>query len=275
MTYAEVRFRVKPQKEGFEILIAQLSELPFDSFVEEAKHLKAYIKIKDLFETDIQSCQVFSNPDFEVEYSIHDIEDVNWNQAWEDNFQPVKISENCVIRAPFHPSFEVEYELIIEPKMSFGTGHHETTYLILKAILDENLENKSVLDMGCGTGVLSILSEKRGADFVLAIDIDEWCFVNTLENKERNACQNIDVKQGSSEQIEGNFDVVLANINRNILIENLDTYVQHMNNEAIIYLSGFYEKDLKSIDDKCAELGLKYVKHQLKNDWVCVKFCKN
>jgi len=275
MTYAEVRFRVKPQKEGFEILIAQLSELPFDSFVEEAKHLKAYIKIKDLSETDIQSCQVFSNPDFEVEYSIHDIEDVNWNQAWEDNFQPVKIAENCVIRAPFHPSFEVEYELIIEPKMSFGTGHHETTHLILKAILDENLENKSVLDMGCGTGVLSILSEKRGADFVLAIDIDEWCFVNTLENKERNACQNIDVKQGSSEQIEGNFDVVLANINRNILIENLDTYVQHMNNEAIIYLSGFYEKDLKSIDDKCAELGLKYVKHQLKNDWVCVKFCKN
>lgn len=273
MTYAEVRFRVTPQIKGFQILIAQLSELPFDSFVEEAKHLKAYIKIKDLSEKDIQSCQIFSNPEFNLEYSIHDIEDVNWNQAWEDNFQPVKIAENCVIRAPFHSPFDVEYELVIEPKMSFGTGHHETTHLVLKAILDEDLENKSVLDMGCGTGVLSILSEKKGAKSILAIDIDEWCFVNTLENKERNDCHKIEVKQGSSEQIEGKFDVVLANINRNILMEHLGIYVQHMAKDAVVYLSGFYEKDLKSIDDKCAELGLKYVKHQLKNDWVCAKYC--
>lgn len=275
MTYAEVRFRVKPQIEGFQILIAQLSELPFDSFVEETKHLKAYIKIKDLSEADIKSCQIFSNPEFEVNYSIHDIEDVNWNQAWEDNFKPVQIADNCVIRAPFHEPMHAEYELVIEPKMSFGTGHHETTHLVLEAILNETFDNKTVLDMGCGTGVLSILAEKRGAKSILAIDIDEWCFVNTLENIDRNDCHHIEVKQGSSEQIEGKFDVVLANINRNILIENLAIYSKHMNEGAVIYLSGFYEKDLKQIDDKCTELGLKYVKHQLKNDWVCAKYCNN
>lgn len=275
MTYAEVRFRVKPKEEGFQILIAQLSELPFDSFVEEANHLKAYIKIVDLSEAQIKSCQIFSNSDFEVDYSIHDIEDVNWNQEWEDNFKSVKIAENCVIRAPFHEPLHAEHELVIEPKMSFGTGHHETTHLVLNAILEEDLKGKTVLDMGCGTGVLSILAEKRGAKSILAIDIDEWCFINTLENRERNDCHKIEVKQGSSEQIEGQFDVLLANINRNILMENLHLYVKHLNSGASIFLSGFYEKDLKFIDEKCKAIGLEYVKHQLKNDWVCAKYCKN
>ena len=272
MTYAEVRFRVKPQIEGFQILIAQLSELPFDSFVEETKHLKAYIKIKDISEEQIKSCQIFSNPDFEVDFSIHDIEDVNWNQAWEDNFKPVKISPECVIRAPFHKPVNVKYELIIEPKMSFGTGHHGTTHLMLEQLLREELDNKTVLDMGCGTGVLAILSEKLGAKNILAIDIDDWCYKNTLENIDRNNCQKISVKQGSHEQIEGNFDIVLANINRNILLDQIGKYVEHLNPKAIILLSGFYEADLKPINALCEELGLKYVKHQLKNDWVCAKY---
>jgi ribosomal protein L11 methyltransferase len=272
MTYAEVRFRVKPQIEGFQILIAQLSELPFDSFVEETKHLKAYIKIKDISEEQIKSCQIFSNPDFEVDFSIHDIEDVNWNQAWEDNFKPVKISPECVIRAPFHKPVNVKYELIIEPKMSFGTGHHGTTHLMLEQLLREELDNKTVLDMGCGTGVLAILSEKLGAKNILAIDIDDWCYKNTLENIDRNNCQKISVKQGSHEQIEGNFDIVLANINRNILLDQIGKYVEHLNPKAIILLSGFYEADLEPINALCEELGLKYVKHQLKNDWVCAKY---
>ncbi len=275
MSYTEVRFTVKPQNEGFDILIAQLSELPFDSFVEEVEHLKAYIKTEDLSESDIKSCQIFNNPEFEISFSIHDIKEVNWNQTWEDNFQPVSIADNCVIRAPFHKVFDVEYELIIEPKMSFGTGHHATTHMVLEALLEEDLHNKSILDMGCGTGVLAILAEKRGASAILAIDIDEWCFINTLENKDRNQCHNIEVRQGSSEQIEGDFDVILANINRNILAEHLPVYVRHMKNNAILYLSGFYENDLDFIKAKCAQLGLDYVKHQLKNDWVCVKFCKN
>jgi ribosomal protein L11 methyltransferase len=274
MTYAEVRFRVKPQNEGFEILIAQLSELPFDSFVEETGHLKAYIKIKDISEEQINSCQIFSNPDFEIEYSIHDIEDINWNQTWEDNFKPVQISQECIIRAPFHEPVNVKHELIIEPKMSFGTGHHGTTHLMLEQLLKEDLKNKSVLDMGCGTGVLAVLSEKLGAKNILAVDIDNWCFINTLENQQRNDCHKITVKQGSHEQIEGHFDVILANINRNILLDQIPIYIEHANPDAFVLLSGFYEADLKPINALCEEFGLKYVKHQLKNDWVCAKYIK-
>lgn len=274
MTYTEVRFKVKPKAEGFDILIAQLSELPFDSFVEETDHLKAYIKSKDLSEEEIQSCQIFSNSQFEVSYSIHDIEDINWNQTWEDNFKPVQISEDCVIRAPFHEAFDVKYELIIEPKMSFGTGHHGTTHQMLRQLLEEDLKHKSVLDMGCGTGVLAVLAEKLGADKILAIDIDNWCFVNTLENCDRNNCHNIKVKQGSHEQIEGQFDLILANINRNILLDQIPIYVEHSNPGTTVLLSGFYEADLKSINALCEKLGLKYVKHQLKNDWVCAKYVR-
>ena len=275
MTYAEVRFRVKPQKEGFEILIAQLSELPFDSFVEETVHLKAYIKIKDISEEQINACQIFNNPNFDVEYSIHDIEDINWNQTWEDNFKPVRISPECIIRAPFHEPVKVKHELIIEPKMSFGTGHHGTTHQMLEQLLKEDLKNKSVLDMGCGTGVLAVLSEKLGAKHIQAIDIDNWCFVNTLENQERNNCHKITVKEGSHEQIEGHFDVILANINRNILLDQIPVYVEHSNSNAIFLLSGFYEEDLNPINELCKQQGLKYVKHQLKNDWVCAKYVKD
>jgi ribosomal protein L11 methyltransferase len=159
--------------------------------------------------------------------------------------------------------------------MSFGTGHHGTTHQMLEQLLKEDLKNKSVLDMGCGTGVLAILSEKLGAKHILAVDIDNWCFINTLENQERNNCYKITVKEGSHEQIEGYFDIILANINRNILLEQISTYVEHANPDAIFLLSGFYEADLKPINELCKEQGLKYVKHHLKNDWVCMKFCKN
>ncbi|MBS3738595.1 MAG: 50S ribosomal protein L11 methyltransferase [Psychroflexus sp.] len=274
MTYTEVRFKVKPKEDGIQILIAQLGELGFESFIEEVEYLKAYIKTEQLSTITIEDCQLFKNPDFELEYTIHDIEDVNWNQAWEENFKPVHITPNCVIRAPFHEKFDLKYELIIEPKMSFGTGHHPTTHMMMQMVLEENLNNLSVLDMGCGTGVLSILAEKLGAKPILAIDIDEWCFINTLENKERNECENINVKQGGEELIEGRFDVVLANINRNILLEHLPIYNRHLKQNGMMFLSGFYDKDLVKIDDVCQQLGLNYVKHQLKNEWICAKYMK-
>jgi len=275
MTFTEVRFRVKPAEEGKQILIAQLGELGFESFVEENNYLKAYIKTEQLSGINIEDCQIFQNPDFKVTYTLHDIEDVNWNQTWEDNFKPVHISPNCVIRAPFHKKFNVKYELIIEPKMSFGTGHHPTTHMMMQMVLEENLKDFSVLDMGCGTGVLSILTEKVGAKHILAIDIDEWCFINTLENKDRNDCANISVKQGGEEQVEGQFDVVLANINRNILLEQIPIYNRHLKQSGIVFLSGFYEDDLSIIDEVCKDLSLNYVKHQLKNEWVCAKYVKN
>ncbi|TKS57282.1 50S ribosomal protein L11 methyltransferase [Mesohalobacter halotolerans] len=274
MTYTEVRFKVKPKEDGIQILIAQLGELGFESFIEEVEYLKAYIKTEQLSTITIEDCQLFKNPDFELEYTIHDIEDVNWNQAWEENFKPVHITPNCVIRAPFHEKFDLKYELIIEPKMSFGTGHHPTTHMMMQMVLEESLNNLSVLDMGCGTGVLSILAEKLGAKPILAIDIDEWCFINTLENKERNECENINVKQGGEELIEGRFDVVLANINRNILLEHLPIYNRHLKQNGMMFLSGFYDKDLEKIDDVCQQLGLNYVKHQLKNEWICAKYVK-
>ena len=274
MTYTEVRFQVSPAESGYQILIAQLDEIGFESFVEEQDQLKAYIKTDIFSENAIKTCQIYKNAEFDVRFSIHDIEDVNWNQTWEDNFKPVEISSDCVIRAPFHKPFDVKYELIIEPKMSFGTGHHATTHQMLKELLDEDTKDKTVLDMGCGTGVLSILAEKLGAQKVLAIDIDEWCFINTLENQERNKCQAITVKQGSYEQIEGQFDIVLANINRNILVEQLPIYAKHLKANALVLLSGFYEADLQIISTVCQDLGLKYVKHKLKNDWVCAKYIK-
>ncbi|RRO13927.1 50S ribosomal protein L11 methyltransferase [Flavobacteriaceae bacterium 14752] len=275
MTYTEVRFSVKPAEEGTQILIAQLGELGFESFVEEINLLKAYIKTEKLSNINIEDCQIFHNPNFELSYTTHDIEDVNWNQTWEDNFKPVHITPNCVIRAPFHKTFDVDYELVIEPKMSFGTGHHPTTHMMMEMLLKENLNKLEVLDMGCGTGVLSILAEKLGAKHILAVDIDEWCFINTLENKDRNQCENIIVKQGGEEQIEGQFDVVLANINRNILLEQIPAYNRHLKDNALMFLSGFYENDLSKIDEVCQELGLNYVKHQLKNNWVCAKYVKN
>lgn len=274
MTYTEVRFNIKPIEPGMQILIAQLDELGFESFVEEENELKAYIKTEDFSENNLRNCQIYNSPEFDVRFSIHALEDVNWNQTWEDNFQPVQISSDCVIRAPFHKAFDVKFELIIEPKMSFGTGHHATTHLMLNKLLDENLKDKLVLDMGCGTGVLSILAEKLGAKQILAIDIDEWCFINTLENQERNNCQDIRAKQGSYDQIEGQFDLVLANINRNILVEQLPVYKKHLNKNATVLLSGFYEADLNILTSVCKGLGLKYVKHELKNDWVCAKYIR-
>ncbi len=274
MTYTEVRFNIKPIEPGLQILIAQLDDMGFESFIEEHNHLKAYIKTEKLSSLNIEDCQIFKNPDFKVSYTIHDIEDVNWNQTWEDNFEPIEISEDCVIRAPFHNAFNVKYELVIEPKMSFGTGHHATTHMMINQLLEEDLKGKQVLDMGCGTGVLSILAEMRGAKQVLAVDVDEWCFINTLENQERNNCKTICVKQGSFEQIEGQFDIILANINRNVLVEQIPVYYKHLNKNSSLLLSGFYETDLKIISSVCEELGLKYVKHQLKNDWVCAKYFK-
>lgn len=274
MLYKEVRFKVNPFNPGVQILIAQLGEIGFESFIEEQDELKAYITAEAFSEHSIKTCQIYNNPEFNVRYSIHDIEDINWNQTWENNFKPVKISEDCVIRATFHKPFNVKHELIIEPKMSFGTGHHATTHLMLEELLEEDLKDKTVLDMGCGTGVLSILAEKLGAQEILAIDKDEWCFINTLENKERNSCSKITVKQGSQEQIKGTFDVVLANINRNILLEQLPLYNKHLNKNAKVFISGFYHSDLESLSTLCGDLGLKYVKHKLKNNWVCAKYIK-
>jgi ribosomal protein L11 methyltransferase len=275
MSYTEVSFHIEPHELGVQILVAQLGELDFESFAEEDHQLKAYIKTELFNKEDIENCQIFENKAFSIEYKVEHLPQQNWNKDWEDNFKPVLISENCVIRAPFHKAFDVEYEIVIEPKMSFGTGHHATTHMMMLELLEEDLNNKSLLDMGCGTGVLAILAEMRGAKNILAIDYDEWCFENTTENIGRNHCQQITPKLGSAEQISGEFDIILANINRNILIDQIPVYAEHLQNKGVLYLSGFYEEDLEILNKIAEENALIYVKHQLKNNWVCSKYLKN
>jgi ribosomal protein L11 methyltransferase len=274
MTYTEVSFNIVPKDPGHQILVAQLGELEFESFSEDEEELKAYIQT-DLFdEKELKKCQIFENDEFSIDYRVKQLPQQNWNQVWEDSFKPVLIADNCVIRAPFHPPFDVEYEIVIEPKMSFGTGHHATTYMMMQALLEEDVNNNALLDMGCGTGVLAILAEMRGAKPILAIDYDSWCFENTSENISRNNCKQITPKLGSAEQISGIFDFILANINRNILIEQLPVYYKHLSPNGILYLSGFYEEDLEKINAVASQNHLNYVKHHLKNNWVCAKYLK-
>ncbi|MCX2720561.1 50S ribosomal protein L11 methyltransferase [Lentiprolixibacter aurantiacus] len=271
--YLEYNFQISPQQPATDILIAELAELGFDSFVETETGLQAYIPYEGEV-PDLSGVGILSNPEFEISHNRKEVEPINWNETWEKNFHPILIEEHCAIRAPFHQPFEVPYEIVIEPKMSFGTGHHETTHMMLQYVLKAELEGKSVLDMGCGTGVLAILAGMRGAQSVTAIDIDNWSYENSMENVKRNGQPDIEVIQGDASLLAGRkFDIILANINRNILLEDLPTY-----REALIapggelYLSGFYEEDLPLLTDKCNSLGLRFSEKLKKGDWVSAKY---
>jgi ribosomal protein L11 methyltransferase len=185
------------------------------------------------------------------------------------------VDHRCSVRAPFHSKPSVEYDIVIEPKMSFGTGHHETTHMMIQHILATDFTNKSVLDMGCGTGVLAILAEKRGATLIEAIDIDEWCYLNSVENCSRNSCQNITVSKGDAQLLDTKvFDVIIANINRNILLNDIPQYVACLNPNGLLFLSGFYEQDIPAIQELCTMHSLVLEGQILRNKWVALKFKK-
>ncbi|AVI51342.1 50S ribosomal protein L11 methyltransferase [Pukyongia salina] len=273
-TYIEYKFSVLPLQPGSEILIAQLGELGFESFVETDEGVDAYI-LKDKWEPEkLEGVQLLNNEEFIIGYTSRIIEQVNWNEEWERNFEPIEVSEQCVVRAPFHSTFHVSYEIIIEPKMSFGTGHHETTHMMLEYLLEADMQGKTVLDMGCGTAVLAILAEMRGAGDVDAIDIDAWCVENSGENISRNNCRNIKVALGDSTVIDSvkKYDVVIANINRNVLLKDIGIYADILKEDGMLLLSGFYLEDLEIIRKSCVTHGLKYVNNKLRNNWVAVKF---
>lgn len=273
MIYFEYDFTVSPIAPIRDILIAELGELGFESFVETEQGLLAYILKDDSLVIVLDDLYVFQNPDFQISYTSKEIQQQNWNAEWEQNFKPIKVGEECMVRAPFHLQEKVKYDIVIEPKMSFGTGHHETTHMMLQHILDNDFQNKKVLDMGCGTGVLAIMAEKKGAAPIDAIDIDEWCYLNSLENVERNGCKNIDVFQGDSALLhDKKYDVILANINRNILLRDMVTYATVLNEGGELYLSGFYLEDLPIISSKCAEHNLQFEKNIEKNRWVSAKY---
>ena len=271
--YLEFIFTIDPVQPASEILIAELGYLGFESFVENEDGITAYIPAEEFEEDLFAGVHILQSDEFQITYSREEIERVNWNEEWEKNFSPIIVDDICSVRAPFHPKPDTDYDIVIEPKMSFGTGHHATTHMMIKLILQNEWEGKSVLDMGCGTGVLAILAAMKGADKIEAIDIDNWCYLNTLENIQRNDCEHINVEEGGAELLEGKkYDRILANINRNILLKDLPAYVETLNRDGEIYLSGFYKEDLKVIEKACMDLGLSYINHVERNNWMAVKF---
>jgi len=273
--YIEYNFTISPLQPASEILIAQLGLVNFESFVETETGLKAYIQKADWNSEILNEIQILQLEEFEISYIKSEIAQINWNSEWEKNFQPIEVNDECVLRAPFHKPFNVKYEIIIEPKMSFGTGHHETTFMMLQFILKTNYKDKTVIDMGCGTAVLAILSEMRGASKIDAVDIDEWCFENSVENVKGNDCHKISVFQGDASFLGmRKYDVFIANINRNILLQDMEVYSNNIEKGGSLFLSGFYTEDLPLITETCNKYGLTFVENKEKNNWVAAKFVK-
>lgn len=260
-----------------DICVAELGEIGYESFVETEKGIKAYIQINDFNEDKLKTHlhNVFSELDVEIDFISKIIKDQNWNATWESNYDPIFVNNNCVVAAPFHEFDEkFEYHLLIKPQMSFGTGHHQTTYLMLNELLTMDLTNKCVLDMGCGTGVLAILSKLRKAKRVDAIDIDTWAYENTIDNVALNNLNQIKVQLGGKEKIEHKYDVFIANINKNILKADVDTYINHINENGHLLLSGFFVTDNSEMVELVEALGVRLLDHKSKEDWSMLHFQK-
>jgi ribosomal protein L11 methyltransferase len=271
--YLGFHFKVEPKELGSEILVAELGELPFESFIESDFGVVAYIQKQFWNENILEDLHIFTSPEFVVSYTIEEIDQVNWNEEWEKNFEAIEVDGICHVRAPFHPKTDAKYDIVIEPKMSFGTGHHETTHMMIQHLLETDVAGKKTLDMGCGTAILAILAEMKGAQPIDAIDIDNWCYLNSIENVERNNCSQITVYEGEAALLKGKqYDVIIANINRNILLNDMQSYVDCLNKNGILLLSGFYNEDIPFIDASCTENGLTYVKKFERNNWVSLKY---
>ena len=205
---------------------------------------------------------------------MSEIEPENWNATMEKEFKSVRISSDCSVRAHFHKKIEVKYDLIITPKMSFGTGHHETTRMMLSFLLESDFTQKTVLDMGTSTGLLAILADKKGAKSILAIDIDKGCIENTIENLELNQSRNIETLRGYNVPKGTFYDFTLANINMNVLLSQIFDYAAQLKSGGQLIMSGFYDKDLKSIQDCCTSVHLKFICNFKKNNWLAASFSK-
>lgn len=278
MQYSKATFKftkIEPYQQ--DLLIDELAGIGFDTFEESECGFTAYIAAQS-FDAALlaDTLQSFEYP-MEYEYALTEIEEQNWNKEWEMNFQPLTISDECYVRATFHAAQpQYTYEIVIDPKMSFGTGHHQTTSMMMQYILSADLENQLVLDMGCGTGILAILASKRGAAKVIAIDYDEICYQSVLENSLLNNIGNITAYYGGKEVIPAlSYDCILANINRNILLDQIADYASVLKSGGSIYFSGFYEvPDLDMIKEECLKFGIHYNDHKKTNEWVAARFHK-
>ena len=278
MQYLEVTFTVSPISETANDIIAALAaELGFESFVESEQGTIGYVPINQYDEQALNEALAdFPMPDTKVTFTTCEMEDKNWNEEWEKHFfEPIVVDSRCVIHSTFHKDYpKADFDIIINPQMAFGTGHHQTTRLIISYLLDIELGGKTVLDMGCGTSILAILASMRGAKSLTAIDIDEWCVNNSIDNLALNGIDNIKVFQGDASSLasEGPFDVIIANINRNILLADMQYYVARMNQGGEIYFSGFYESDLPMIQTEAERLGLRYISHRVEKEWTAAQF---
>ena len=272
--YLELDFTVEPTEEGRDILLALLDSIGYDSFQETEKGLKAYILEEDFKEDELQQLFIFNSSAFSISYTKDKLENKNWNEEWETHYAPIFIDDKIHIRAPFHPSKpEYAIELLITPKMSFGTGHHQTTRLMSRLIVDLDLQGKKVLDMGTGTGVLALLAEKRGAGSVVAIDNFEWAVENTEENAIANNCHHITAIHGDANNLPGmQFDVVLANINRNVLMEDMKSYIDTLSDGGQLLISGFFENDFELLNSRATEYGATLVNKIREDRWMACHF---
>ena len=280
MNYIEVNFNIIANESAEinaqmarEILVAELGALNFESFVNTATGLHAYVQEGDFVEEEVRDLYILHNSDFTISMDVVTIEQQNWNAEWEKNFEPIEVDGKCIVRAPFHDKIEVDFDIVIEPKMSFGTGHHETTHQMIAQLLNIDVSGKRVLDMGCGTGILAILACMKGANSITGIDIDELAYENTLENVRKNKCSQIIVKQGGAELLNNcSYDVILANINRNILLNDMEAYTNAMRRGSQIAFSGFYASDISHIATKARTLGLSLLRQSEKNNWAALVY---
>lgn len=282
MNYYELKFTFESPVEATilsDILASELGEIGFESFTECEDGLLAYISDSLYNVKALQDkLEEFPLENVTIHYTEKLIESKDWNEEWEKNyFKPIRIGNDCIIRASFHeaePGYT--YNIIIDPKMAFGTGNHETTYLMINEMLALDLEGKDFLDMGCGTAVLAILAKMKKARKVVGIDIDEWAYKNALENIRLNNTEDVAVALGGAEQIPsyGSFDFVFANINRNILLSDIQHYTHCMKPGAFLFMSGFYTQDIPAIENECKQNGLNFISYKEKNNWVAVKVQK-
>lgn len=273
MDFIEVAFAVNP--EFADILTAEMGELGFDAFEETAEGFNAYIDEDKFSQEALDDTLARYAAIVQVEYQVQKIARQNWNEEWERNFHPLFIADKVSVRASFHEKpANAKYDIVINPKMSFGTGHHETTTLMIENQLTLDHQGKRVLDMGCGTGILAIMAGELGAAEIVAVEIEDWTVENARENAELNNYGSIDVRLGGAETIEGDqpYDIILANINRNVLLDDMPAYVAVLKSEGTLLLSGFYTEDLSVLQERARELGLHYVAHRTKNNWVSAIF---
>lgn len=276
MEYAEITLKIEPVMPFSDILMYEMGEIGCESFVTTDDGFKAYIPSSDL-NTDALNDILANTGECNIQYDINIIPDQNWNAVWESTHEPVLVDDFCWVYAPFHgTNANAKYNILIEPKMSFGTAHHATTYMMISLLRDEDITNKTVLDMGSGTAVLAILAEMRGAKYVEAIDNDEWAYNNALENIENNNCKNIKAILGDASALTADkkFQLIIANINRNILLRDMKHYIAVLEQGGTLLLSGFYEHDIPAIRQEAESNGMKFETYKERNEWVACKFTK-